>query len=117
MFDPDGISNDSTSVGMGKGIALTHPSATGAAPSDGVAMRVIATTSRSPSTGITSAERSTTTDRFPTVSVSGGNSNRPPDFAASDFKDRTILEQLAGAGVKVRIADGGHVVQDLRIGR
>ncbi|HEX5068959.1 MAG TPA: carboxypeptidase-like regulatory domain-containing protein, partial [Vicinamibacterales bacterium] len=38
------------------------------------------------------------------------------DFAASDFKDRTILEQLAGAAVKVRIADGERVVQDLRIG-
>ena len=38
------------------------------------------------------------------------------DFAASDFKDRTVLEQLAGAAVKVTITDGAKVVQDMRIG-
>jgi hypothetical protein len=37
------------------------------------------------------------------------------DFAASDFKDRTILEQLAGAAVKVSIAEGAKAVQDLRL--
>jgi len=39
------------------------------------------------------------------------------DFAASDFKDRAILEQLAGASVKVRITDGGKIVQNLQVGR
>ena len=39
------------------------------------------------------------------------------DFAASDFKDRTILEQLAGAGIKVSLADGAKLEQHLRIGR
>jgi hypothetical protein len=37
------------------------------------------------------------------------------DFAASDFKDRTILEQLAGVAVKVSITDGAKAVQDLRL--
>lgn len=38
------------------------------------------------------------------------------DFATTDFKDKTILEQLASAGVKVQLTDGAKVVQDLRIG-
>jgi hypothetical protein len=37
------------------------------------------------------------------------------DFAASDFKDRTILEQLSGAAIKVSIADGARVEQNLAI--
>jgi hypothetical protein len=38
------------------------------------------------------------------------------DFAASDFNDRTILDTLARASVKVSLTDGAAVVQDLRIG-
>lgn len=52
-------------------------------------------------------------------------SNLPPgdyllaavtDFATTDFKDRTMLEQLVNTSVKVQVTDGGKVVQDLRIG-
>ena len=38
------------------------------------------------------------------------------DFATTDFKDRTILDQLAAASVKVSIGEGAKIVQDLRIG-
>jgi hypothetical protein len=38
------------------------------------------------------------------------------DFDASDLEDRTILERIAGAGVRIAITDGARLVQDLRIG-
>lgn len=39
------------------------------------------------------------------------------DFAESDFRDRKILDELAGAAIRVTLGDGANVVQDVRIGR
>jgi hypothetical protein len=38
------------------------------------------------------------------------------DFAESDFKDRAILDQLAGGAIGISLPDDGKVVQDLRLG-
>lgn len=39
------------------------------------------------------------------------------DFAESDFRDRKVLEELAGAAIKVTLTDGAKLTQDVRISK
>ena len=39
------------------------------------------------------------------------------DFAESDFRDPKMLDQLAGAAIKITLADGAKVTQDVRISK